>query len=252
MTGPSAYYDSYWSRPLAPRQAGMYPALEKLLAPHVRGGRAWLDVGCGDASTIGRWSRERGLAYTGVDVSAEAVRRAREKGFEAHVLEQSSQLPFDDGRFDVAVCLEVLEHLFEPQLTVAEVLRVLRPGGVLVATAPNAAYWRRRLDLLALGRWNPAGDERSLSEPWRDPHIRFFTVASLRALLVSNGFDDACVGGHWGVLAADLPGVSRVVTRRAGGRDLERGASRPYRVLERTLPALFAFRLHALARRPRA
>ena len=250
MTTPPGYYDRYWSRDAAAEQAGMYAALEALLGPHAAAGASWLDVGCGNGRTVGLWARQCGVHYTGVDVAPEAVRQAKDAGLEAYVLEAPPALPFGTASFDTAVCMEVFEHLFEPQLTAAEILRVLRPGGTLLATTPNAAYWRRRLDLGVLGRWNPAGDEKSLSEPWRDPHIRFFTPASLRAMLEASGFENPVVGAHWGVFAADLPGVSRLVTQARAGRDVERRASAPYRLLQARFPSLFGLRLHASARRP--
>ena len=58
--------------------------------------------------------------------------------------------------FTVVVCFEVLEHLFAPHLAVAEMHRVLEPGGVLIATVPNVAYWRRRLDFLRARPLEPA------------------------------------------------------------------------------------------------
>jgi hypothetical protein len=44
-----------------------------------------------------------------------------------------------------------------PTITVAEIHRVLRPGGLLIATVPNIGFWRRRVD--RFGRWNAGGDD---------------------------------------------------------------------------------------------
>jgi SAM-dependent methyltransferase len=52
---------------------------------------------------------------------------------------QGEGLPFGDATFDVVVLSEVIEHLLEPELTVWEIARVLRPGGVLVMTTNNAS-----------------------------------------------------------------------------------------------------------------
>lgn len=60
--------------------------------------------------------------------------------------------PLDDASFDVALLTEVLEHLREyPAQSLVEIARVIRPGGILVVTTPNAAYVRQRIRLL-LGR----------------------------------------------------------------------------------------------------
>ena len=74
-------------------------------------------------------------------------------------------------------CSSIYPILARPPL---EAARVLRSGGVLIASVPNVAFWRRRLDLVC-GRWNPEGDDLSVAEPWRDPHLRFLTTAALRS-----------------------------------------------------------------------
>jgi SAM-dependent methyltransferase len=167
------YYEQYWldigeySRGLGPRTLHALESQIRLTS-HV------LEVGCGPGRTVGRWSVGRCAEYIGVDVSNHAVKGARELGLDARVIEDASSLPFDDSTFDVVVCLEVLEHLFQPHLAAREMLRVLRPSGVLIATVPNLIHWRHRLLFFVRGGWDPSGDSLSLQEPWRDPHIRFF------------------------------------------------------------------------------
>ncbi len=180
-------------------------------------------------------------SYVGVDVSRTAVESARSRGLSARVINDASEVPFAEGSFDSVVCIEVLEHLFAPLLALREAHRVLAPGGVLIVTVPNAAFWRTRLDLAVLGRWNARGDNLSVAEPWRDPHIRFFTRASLAAMVSLAEFHLVSLGG-WseGVLAyvPVLRGVSR--RHRSGSRD------RP----TRWWPGLRATRFYAVARKP--
>src|SRR5581483_8007533 len=106
-----------------------------------------------------------------------------------------TELPFADDSFDFAVSIEVLEHLFEPQKAIAEIHRVLRPGGKLIVTVPNVSHWRNRVDLGVFGRWNPRGDHLSASQPWRDAHIRFFTVRTLGKLVEGCAFEIVARGG---------------------------------------------------------
>jgi SAM-dependent methyltransferase len=74
----------------------------------------------------------------GVDVSETAVARCREKGIKALGLDVSSEaLPFDDGFFDVVICLETLEHLMNPYFAVTEIRRVLKEKGRLICSVPN-------------------------------------------------------------------------------------------------------------------
>ena len=185
---------------------------------------------------------QHGFTYQGVDVSEHAVARARKRGLNARRISDAAQLPMPDDSFDAVVCIEVLEHLFSPMETMLEIKRVLRPGGVLIATVPNVAYWRRRLDLALLGRWNPIGDVRSVAEPWRDPHIRFFNPGALRRLVASAGMNIVASGGHAGGLLRDLPWLG-VHFEHDGD------ASLMYRWLERAMPSLFGAHIHAIARK---
>lgn len=234
----TGYYQEYWS--VTKRDEAPAWFLDLLGATIPRGGR-YLDYGCGDGVYLGRWLSARAEAYVGVDVSQAAVDRARSFGLDARVIDEQGTLPFTDNSFDTAVSVEVLEHLFRPDLAAAEIRRILRPGGTLFATVPNVAYWRRRLDLALLGRWNPLGDERSVNEPWRDPHVRFFSVTALRSMLARSGYEHVHVGGHGGGVLCDLPVPARVRRRRA---------SSAYRRLEAYMPAMLGARLHVVARKP--
>lgn len=244
---PRAYYDRYWSPEGYSPERRLAPRVQQLLEEVASPGAACLDYGCGDGRAGGLWLRDHAGSYVGVDVSEMAVQAARAQGLDASVISDGDPLPFADGSFDLIVCVEVLEHLFDPAAAASEMARVLGAGGTLLATVPNVAYWRRRTDLALLGRWNPYGDDLSVMEPWRDPHIRFFNRGSLRHMLHGAGFGDVEVGGHEGATVDELPGLRRL-RRRSGG---ER-ASRAYRLLEKRAPGLLGARLHALARAPRS
>jgi len=237
------YYDVHW-RPFerpdqpAPRQ------VEMLLRQHLYPGARCLDVGCGDGRA-GTVVTGCGGAYVGVDISRRAVAAARDRGFDARLITGSDRLPFADRSFDLALCLEVIEHVFLPDRTILEVLRVLSPGGALIVTTPNVAYWRRRLDLALLGRWNPFGYRLAVERPWADPHIRFFNAGALRRLLEWCGFESVRVGAHSGSLLGDLPWVGRRLRAR---RDFQ--ASNFFRALEEAAPSLFGCFLLAVGRKP--
>ncbi len=228
------YYDRFWSAEPTPRYA---PGRElaALLDSNADAGARVLDVGCGAGNSYARLIVERVASYTGVDASAAAVELARSAGLDAIVIDDAASLPFPDDSFDLAICIEVLEHLFAPHRAAAEIRRVLRPGGRLVASTPNSLYWRQRLDLL-VGHWNPLGDELGGEQPWRDPHIRFFGPATLARMLRAAGYGRVEVGAHGGRLLDHLT-----------GRPTDFGQSRLYRALERRFPALLGATLHALA-----
>lgn len=160
-------------------------------------GKRVLDLGC-RTGALARHFLE-GNAVVGMDVDASALARAAERGIEGVQANVEEPLPFDDGSFDAVVAGELLEHLQFPDALVAEVRRVLRPGGVLVGSVPNAYRLKSRLLFLA-GR-----------APEDDPtHLRMFSPDAMRSLL--GDFEDVTldyVGGryrrlHPRLLARDL------------------------------------------------
>jgi SAM-dependent methyltransferase len=234
------YYEKYWAdEGYKPVRSGPDPSLRRLFETYVRSGDECLDVGCGDGGTAGLWLVEHSLRYLGVDVSTAAVELARTRGLDAMAIADAADLPLPSASFDVVVCSEVLEHLFDPLVATQEIRRVLRPGGRLIATVPNATHWRDRLDM-ALGRWTPRGDDKGTSEPWRSPHIRFFSRKSLAAMLSRSGFSGIQTGGR-----TDVPLLTHVPLVRRSVR--ARRPSRVYLHLVDRVPSLVAPGLWAVA-----
>jgi SAM-dependent methyltransferase len=265
MSGVSTsdFYERFWSAGGHAPAGNLHGGLRDLLATHVQPTDACLDLGCGDGGTCGVWLSENAREYVGVDISSGAVALARSRGLKAQQIKSVGALPFNDRSFDAVVCSEVLEHLLEPQVAIAEAKRVLRPGGLLLVTTPNAVYWRRRLDL-ARGIVDPYGDALSIAEPWRDPHIRFFTPTTLGRLLGYAGFEGVAVVGHSEKpLLVDVPIARRWVEHvepapphrwalrtPLGSRLLNSGQGRVQTRLIRRAPAWWALRLAAVARKP--
>jgi methionine biosynthesis protein MetW len=239
MSATQEYYNQYWSDGGFQPWGSLDPDLRALYETRVSPGADCLDVGCGDGRTSGLWLREHAASYVGVDVSEPAVHEARRLGLDARPITDASELPFSDKSFDVVVCIEVLEHLFQPFDAAVEIRRVLRPGGLLIASVPNVAYWRRRAELAVIGRWNPFGDQLSTLKPWRDPHIRFFTPRSARAMLAEAGFGSIDAGGKGGGFLREFPAVRRRAQK----------TSALYRIAERRAPSLLAARLQIVARK---
>lgn len=95
-----------------------------------------LDVGSGAGSNL-RMLHELGFRrIVGLDRSAAALRFCRAR--QAADLQRAdlTALPFRDASFDLALATDVLEHVHDEARAVSELLRVLRPGGALVATVP--------------------------------------------------------------------------------------------------------------------
>lgn len=88
-----------------------------------------LDVGCGSKPYRTLFHVDR---YVGLDIDTP---RTREQGAADHFYDGRS-FPFADANFDAVLCNQVLEHVFEPDAFIAEIRRVLRPGGRVLLTVP--------------------------------------------------------------------------------------------------------------------
>jgi SAM-dependent methyltransferase len=155
-------------------------------------GKRVLDLGCRSGALTRHFLE--GNSVVGLDVDAAALEKARALGIEPVQADVEEPLPFDDASFDAVVAGELLEHLRFPDALVAEARRVLRPGGVLVGSVPNAFRVQSRLRFL---RGRPPEDDPT--------HLRMFSPDAIRALLA--GFVDVrldFVGGRFARLHARL------------------------------------------------
>lgn len=156
--------------------------------PIGRGARV-LDLGCGEGRhAIAAWLKTEAHCV-GIDLSLRDLRSAATKAAEFGAVVPASAagslafgcadalgLPFADHCFDVVICSEVLEHIGPYREVLAEVRRVLRPGGVLVASVPR--YWPERVC-------------RALSDAYHaneGGHIRIFRADELHRDIEGLGF----------------------------------------------------------------
>jgi SAM-dependent methyltransferase len=96
-----------------------------------------LDLGVGaEAVFVGALHRHTGLKVVGADPHAGYLSAARRQHRDLALVRVEDRLPFGDGAFDSVSVLDVLEHTRSERDTLAEVCRVLRPGGLLVLTVP--------------------------------------------------------------------------------------------------------------------
>ena len=109
-------------------------ALARLLPGHGQS-RRLLDVGCGTGHHLALF-RQRGFEVAGVDGSEEMIRHARINSPGVLITRGDvEELAFPSGQFDVVLCIEVLRYLPRLCPSLREIARVLRPGGVCLATA---------------------------------------------------------------------------------------------------------------------
>jgi SAM-dependent methyltransferase len=165
-------------------------------------GKRVLDLGCRSGALTRHFLE--GNSVVGLDVDAAALEKAATLGIEPVQANVEEPLPFEDASFDAVVAGELLEHLRFPDGLVAEMRRVLRPGGVLVGSVPNAFRVQSRIRFV---RGRPPEDDPT--------HLRMFSSDGIRALLA--GFEDVrldFVGGRYARLHARLLARDLVFTAR--------------------------------------
>lgn len=141
-----------------------------------------LDLGCGFHGHALRNIEDIISAGTGVDVFVAAPAVGEKIRLVEHDINRG--LPFDDESFDVVISLAVLEHLDDPGRTLSEILRVLRPQGVLLLTTPTV-FSRPILEFLSYRL-------KIVSELEIRDHKRYFDRRSLLNYCEQAGFS-SCV-----------------------------------------------------------
>lgn len=134
-----------------------------------------LDIGCGSSRIVQHLPRA-----VGMDLAIRKLRWLRSPG---RMLLQADmgRLPFPDAVFDGVICSEVIEHVPKEQVRLAEMVRVIRPGGLLVLGTPDYARRMWRTLEWIYGKVFPGG--------YASEHINRYTYEGLRRELESLGLD---------------------------------------------------------------
>lgn len=167
----------------------------------------WLDVGCGPGNIALKLARRRprGLVV-GIDCSRNmvkaALRAARESGLESKTFFQqgdADQIPFADGAFDMVFSNSVLHHLSNPGKTLEEMLRVVKPEGMVVVRD------LRRPSRLAYPwhvRWHGRHYSGIMKRLFEDSVRAAYTPGELAGMLCGSGMPKARIfredGSHMG------------------------------------------------------
>ena len=137
-------FDKYGSEnPVVRRlMTGFHARLEELWGEAAPG--SVLDVGCGEGVLTAQWAeRLHDGRVVGIDLDDPKLRAEWEKRSRHNLefrAEEATSLPFADDEFDLACAIEVLEHVPEPEATVAEMARVARRH--LLVSVPREPLWR--------------------------------------------------------------------------------------------------------------
>jgi ubiquinone/menaquinone biosynthesis C-methylase UbiE len=253
------------------RQHGRRTAEEAaaFLLPELTAGMRLLDVGCGPGSiTRGLAARLAPGEVIGVDLSEETLVSARadaaERGLQNLRYQVASvyELPFADGSFDAVFAHQVLQHLREPAAAIREMLRVLRPGGLIgvrdvdwgtVAYHP-ADPWLDRFMAVHVKTWSQNGGDPFMGRKLR-ALFNASQVADLRISASQWCYASPDETRQWGDSYAD-----RLLTSPMGARAVEHGNASPadlqamaaaFRAWARHPDALWSFiHIAALAQKP--
>jgi len=204
----TAHYSSpeawFYDRFIAPAVMDMGEMLDDDYLRFLPQGAEVLEVGCGGGQLARSQLDQRGdLRWTGLDVSAEQIARARRRnakhGTAEFVVGDALELPFAAERFDALVSIASIKHWSDQARGLAECTRVLRPGGHFFVVEVDRGC---RLE-----------DARSFVGRWRLPAVaRPLNLVLFRTLVAGRSLDldDARV------LMTDVPLVSWEVSRLAG------------------------------------
>jgi len=160
-------------------------------------GQRLLDVGCGTGALLrAALAAQPTASLTGVDLSPEMLAMARRQLPDPVDLRvaPAHALPLSDDSFDVVVTTSAFHFFPSPEAALAEMRRVLRPGGALVITDWCDDYLSCRICDRILRRFSPA-------------HVRTYGSAEIADLLAAAGFEEVIVEPYkiswlWGMMTA--------------------------------------------------
>jgi len=175
------------------------------------GRRSLLDLGCDDGS----WTLEVARAthadhIEGLEVVPDAAAAARARGITIHELDLNAPIALADAQYDLIHANQVIEHVNDVDLFVAEVHRLLKPGGVAVVSTENGSSWHNVFAAVmgwqifsltnvsgkVAGLGNPLAIQRgaeAFSPTWR--HKTIMNYRGLKELFELHGFRDVIVSG---------------------------------------------------------
>jgi 2-polyprenyl-3-methyl-5-hydroxy-6-metoxy-1,4-benzoquinol methylase len=161
-----------------------YEKIKRLVDFEHGGKLTILDVGCGLGILDGELA-EMGHSVTGLDVFGPTVEPQSWKFISADI---NNEWPVEQGNFDLVICTDVSEHIYDPAHVLEEAQRVLKPNGELVFGVPNHFDLRQRFRTLfgkGIMHWDTIQYEETA---WDYAHIRFFTHKELTEKFIKLGW----------------------------------------------------------------
>lgn len=195
-------YERYWS-------AALLPANQHLLAQlPLADARAVLDVGAGVGTLYPTLAAATDARIVLTDRAAGMIARAPDAA--VRLVADADRLPFPDDTFDIATLMFMLQYLPDPQATLAEVRRVLRPGGRV-----GLLVWGQTALPQAQRLWAAALDDAVGAVPGSEQLATYYdamdTAAKVGAVLTGAGYDEVDVHA---VPWSDRPDLDLFVVRQ--------------------------------------
>jgi SAM-dependent methyltransferase len=193
-------YDKYGSgNPVVRRlMDGFERTLDELFGE--AGPRSLLDIGCGEGVLTHKWAQRLGedVRVVGIDLEDPVIQaeweQRRAPNLE-YMIMKAENLPFEDGEFDVATAIEVLEHVPDPAHTVAEMARCAQRH--LLVSVPREPLWRM-LNMARGAYWSDLGNTPG--------HLNHWSKRSFVRLLERHGeVVEARSPFPWTMLLVKLP-----------------------------------------------
>ena len=178
-------YEKIWKRKISLKNDFLVNRQHEALK-EIGSGYRFLDIGCGDGKFSSMVKRKYYRVY-GMEGSVMALQKmkANEGGVPILVDLDSDFIPIADEVLDLVTCLDVIEHVFDPENLIAEVYRVLKKSGVFILTTPNIRFIDHIRSILIKGEFPKTSHDKF---SYDGGHIHYFTFKDIRKLLKNNGF----------------------------------------------------------------
>src|SRR5574341_57679 len=175
-TEKKIYFDQYWQTRDLPtadlRSQQRAETAQELLTKKT--GKL-LDVGCGRGDNS-LYFKNKGFEVEALDISPQAVQLAKSKGIRAFLMDLEQEKI--KTKYDVILCLEVLQFVVNPTKVLLNLRQALNPSGEIILSLPNEFHLKRRWDIW-WGKVDFIGAQA--------PHIRFFNYPEIEKLIAECG-----------------------------------------------------------------
>ena len=154
-----------------------------------------LDIGCASGRQIFKIANQIKEGH-GIDIAESFISEANDHKAKLGLKNvffrraEGERIPYEDNTFNKIICAEVLEHVFDHNAFLTEMLRVLRPGGLLVLSVPNlnadGTLWGRFLRFIGVRKFVPITDfSHAGIKAHGDAHVREFTKKTMTEWLAT-------------------------------------------------------------------